>query len=117
MTQPQHSSQFIDEMNKRLASEIMQIKQELSTIASKHGKDYQTTFPEYGRSEEDNATEMSDYQARASTEAAIEERLNNLQAAKKHISENTYGVTEQGALIPEARLRANPAATTIIEST
>lgn len=106
MLNKHHSPEFIQEMNLQLKAEKDRLEQELRTIGSK--------FPEYGRNEEDNATEIADYQATSATESTLEERLRNVTDALNRIKIGTYGITENGQIIPEQRLRANPAATTII---
>lgn len=102
----QHSPEFIKEMKEKLISEKKRLEQELNAISPK--------FPEYGRNEEDNATEIADYQATSATENTLEERLRSVTVALDHIEQGTYGSTHEGKLIPEDRLRANPAATTVI---
>ena len=71
-------------------------------------------FPDYGRSEEENATEVADYEALQATNTAVTQRLEEIDLALDRIDKQAYGVTEDGVLIPEGRLRANPAATTVI---
>jgi len=106
MLNKHHSPELIQEMNLQLKAEKDRLEQELRAIGSK--------FPEYGRNEEDNATEIADYQATSATESTLEERLRNVTEALNRIKRGTYGITEDGQTIPEKRLRANPAATTII---
>jgi len=72
-------------------------------------------YPEYGRNEEDNVTEMADYQASKATENTLEERLSNVTAALERIDQGSYGVTADGETIPEVRLRANPAADSVVK--
>ncbi len=100
-----HTQAFIEEMKGRLLEEKKALSGEL---------DESTNFPDYGRSEEENATEVADYQALAATSSAASERLVEIDAALERIGKQTYGVTEDGIIIPEDRLRANPAATTVI---
>ncbi len=114
MTQLKHSAVFIAEMKTRLHEEEKRLQKELASMASKHGNDYEANFPDYGRSEEDNATEMGDYAATAATEKTLEMQLKSIQEALERIDAGAFGVTTDGKLIPEERLRANPAATTII---
>jgi RNA polymerase-binding transcription factor DksA len=109
-----HKPEFIDEMKKALQEEKKQLENKLNSIAHKEGADYQANFPEYGRNDEDNATEIADYQATSSTENALEQRLHGIQNALERVDHNIYGITEDGKLIPEDRLRANPAAITTI---
>ncbi len=110
----QHKPDFIAEMKKALQEEKKQLENKLNSIAHKEGSDYQANFADYGRNDEDNATEIADYQATSSTEKTLEERLHSIQDALKRADSNAYGITEDGKLIPEERLRANPAATTTI---
>lgn len=106
MRNKHHSPKFIQEMNLQLKAEKNRLKKELRALGSE--------FPEYGRNDEDNATEIADYQATSATENTLEERLRHVTEALNRIKEGTYGVTEDGQIIPEQRLRANPAATTVI---
>lgn len=106
MLNKHHSPEFIQEMNLQLKAEKDHLEQELRALGSE--------FPEYGRNEEDNATEIADYQATSATESTLEEHLRNVTEALNRIKIGTYGITEDGQIIPEKRLRANPAATTII---
>ncbi|HSX24395.1 MAG TPA: hypothetical protein VLG69_00285 [Candidatus Andersenbacteria bacterium] len=91
-------------MKDRLEEERKQLLHELA----------QAQMPEYGRSEEENVTEMEDYQSVMATTNAAKERLNEVEEALQRIQDTTYGVTEDGKEIPEERLRANPAAKTLI---
>lgn len=100
-----HTQAFIEEMKGRLLEEKKSLTGEVEESAN---------FPDYGRSEEENATEVADYQALAATNSAASERLAEIDAALERIAKETYGVTEDGTVIPEDRLRANPAATTVI---
>ncbi len=106
MSKKQHHPDFIRAMKERLEADKGRIQQELSSL--------DTNFPEYGRHEEDNAAEIADYQASSATESALESRLREINKALDRIERGKYGITEEGELIPEQRLRANPAATTVI---
>lgn len=100
-----HTQAFIEEMKQQLLEERKTLSGEVEESAN---------FPDYGRSEEENATEVADYQALAATNTAVTERLEEINAALERIEKQTYGVTEDGEVIPEGRLRANPAATTLV---
>ncbi len=99
-----HTQEFINEMKARLEDEQSKLLHELD----------EEEIPEYGRSEEENVTEMEDYQSLVATTNAAKERLVEIEEALERINTNTYGVTEDGQEIPEDRLRANPAAKTRI---
>lgn len=111
----QHNQNFINEMKTQLEGERKEVEDKLKTFTHQSNGDYQADFPEYGRSDEDNATEMADHAAASSTEAVLEQRLKNINAALNRVESGTYGLTSNGELIPEDRLRANPAATTLVE--
>ncbi|MCE9643311.1 MAG: hypothetical protein K8Q97_03260 [Candidatus Andersenbacteria bacterium] len=100
-----HTQDFINEMKARLESEKALMLGELSEDSS---------FPDYGRNDEDNATEVENYQSMSAVTSAAKERLDEVEDALNRISAGTYGVTESGEMIPENRLRANPAATTLV---
>ena len=100
-----HTSDFIEEMKQRLLEEKKALAGEVKESSE---------FPDYGRSEEENADEVADYQALKATNSAASQRLAEIDAALEAIEKQTYGVTEDGTIIPEDRLRANPAATTVI---
>ena len=110
-----HTEEFIEEMRGVLEQEEKRLMTELKAISHQTDGDTEADFPDYGRNDEDNATEIADYQALSSTATVIEERLKDVQAALARIEAGKYGTTEDGRMIPENRLRANPAAKTLVE--
>ncbi|MEX1112674.1 MAG: TraR/DksA family transcriptional regulator [Candidatus Andersenbacteria bacterium] len=109
-----HSPEFIQEMKMALQEEEQDVRAKLERLARKEEGDYQADFPDYGRKDEENASEVADYQASYATTEALEARLEEVGAALKRIEAGTYGATGDGEEIPEDRLRANPAATTLV---
>jgi len=103
---PQHNQQFIEEMKQLLTAEKANLEREITR---------EEQFPEYGRHDDENAAEMADYSAAAATEETLEARLKEVDGALQRIVTGTYGQTENGELIPEERLRANPAAITLVK--
>ena len=62
---------------------------------------------------EERASEIADFEDRSSVEFALEERANKIKAALARLDDDTYGTCVVCTLpIEEARLDANPAATT-----
>ena len=113
-----HSLEFIAEMKQKLETELALLTSELNSVAHKSdGGDFTADYPDYGRNEEDNATEVADFVATAATTEATEARLKEVQEALERLAQGNYGITAEGEEIPEDRLRANPAATTIIKRT
>lgn len=115
MNTTSHTTEFIEEMKQALTKEKEQLTEELEKRANESEGDFQAKYPEYGRNEEENVTEIADYQAIASTTEQSEGRLKEIEETFERIEEGTYGVTQDGEEIPEARLRANPAATTLVQ--
>lgn len=113
-----HSPQFIEDMKKRLVDEESALTSELSHLTAPHGdantKEITAQFPEYGDNEEDNASEVEEYTNRLGTKHEVEVRLREVRQALHRIEQGTYGMTDDGQTIPEERLRANPAATTLV---
>ncbi len=111
----EHAPDFIAEMKAVLTEEKHKIQQELSVISHEQDGERVANFPEYDRDEEVNATESADFQATESTTLTLRERLKEVEKALMSIEAGSYGKTAEGELIPVERLRANPAATTIIK--
>ncbi len=109
-----HSDEFIAEMRRLLEEEKSRLEQELGGSAHKQEGNYVADFPVYGQGEEDNATEIADYTAKSAVTEAKEARLREVNAALSRIAEGKYGLTDKGEIIPEKRLHANPAATTLV---
>lgn len=111
----QHRPEFITEMKTALLQEKKQLESELGQISHKKSGDYEADYPDYERDEESNAMEVADFTAVNATTEATEKRLKDVINALETIENGTYGVTSEGELIPEGRLKANPAATTVIK--
>ena len=112
---PQHSAEFIADMKQRLAVERDELLSRLGKHAHIEHGDYVGTAPEYERHDEENAMESADQVTIEGITEAEEARLKEVEAALNRIEIGTYGVTAAGELIPEGRLKANPAATTIVK--
>ena len=115
MTTSSHSPEFINEMKQKLEAEQAILKTELDNSATYIDGEWQAKFPEYGEDDESNAMEIDQATAQAAVVSANAERLREIEAALGRIESSTYGLTVDGHLIPEDRLRANPAATTILK--
>lgn len=111
-----HSQEFINEMKARLEAERGELRARLDGHAHKDHGDYVATAPEYARHEEENAMEAADQVALEGITEAEETRLKEVEAALARMEAGSFGLTESGELIPEARLRANPAATGLVSS-
>ncbi len=72
-------------------------------------------FSELGSEEGENASEVEKFANDLSVMEGLEERLKKVDAALKRVEDGTYGKCEMGDEIDEARLRAEPAASTCIK--
>jgi DnaK suppressor protein len=62
------------------------------------------------------AEQVEEFEERTAVEVELENKLNSIKKALKRIEEGSYGVCEVGGEpIEEARLEANPAATTCLK--
>ena len=102
-------------MQAKLLDEKKLLESELSQISHKQDGNVEGNYPDYERDEEANAMEAADYESTTATTEATEGRLKDVDKALDAITEGRYGITSEGELIPENRLRANPAATTIVK--
>lgn len=110
-----HSAAFIEQMRQKLQQEKTELNQRLGHIAHKSEEaGFEADFPDYGRNEEENANEVADAVALSATTEAMESRLKEVEEALERIEKGAYGIASSGELIPEGRLRANPAATTTV---
>ena len=93
-------------MKQRLLDEREQLVAELAQDANS---------PAYGRHEDENASEVADATALTATTDALAKRLEEVNGALIRIDSGAYGITSEGDVIPENRLRANPAAINLIK--
>ena len=111
-----HSEAFIAQMKEQLEKEQAELSGELGEISesSKAGESHPKHI-EYGRDEESNAMEVGDQETNEAVMNATSARLGEIELALQRIEAGTYGMDENGEMIPEARLRANPAASTNVK--
>ncbi|MFA5069817.1 MAG: TraR/DksA C4-type zinc finger protein [Patescibacteria group bacterium] len=105
---------FITEMKEKLESERTDLRKRLGLLGPEDKKvkdDFHAKFPQYGSSEEDNATEVAQYQDNVSLEGNLEGRLKEVEEALVKINKGGYGRCENcQEEIPRERLEVNPAA-------
>ena len=111
--------QFIKKMEEELITKQTKLREELSSFADKSVKkedDYNTRFPDYGDKDEENATEVADFQDNLSLERNLEKLLSEVDVALEKIKEGTYGKCSKcDKEIDVARLEAFPAAILCID--
>ena len=105
--------------HQKLLEQQKELRGLLGRFAAKdpHVKDeFQSRFPDYGASQEDNATEVADYEDELSIEQDLERALRDVDAALDRVAHETYGQCSVcGKAIEVERLRLLPATTLCIE--
>lgn len=112
-------NKLLKELRKKLESDKKEIENELQKIAVKDKKipgDYDTKFPSYGSSMDENAMEVTDYQDRLSLHHTLKVDLLKINNALGKMKAGTYGMCENCTQpISIERLRANSAATVCLD--
>ncbi|QQS21039.1 MAG: TraR/DksA C4-type zinc finger protein [Candidatus Moraniibacteriota bacterium] len=108
---------ILSELKEKLLFEKKRIEEALSKFAVKNADgDYQTRMEEIGTDMDENATEVEAYVDNIAVEANLEQELRDILSALKKMEEGNYGICEEsGQEIPLERLRAYPAARTIVK--
>ena len=110
-----------DHYKKKIEEELAAVEKELATVGHKNpdnANDWEAT-PDEGEILESDDQEVADkitgYEGNTAILKQLEIRYNELTDALGRISDGTYGVCSVGGEpIEEARLEANPAATTCV---
>ncbi len=113
------SEQFVKEMEQKLLSEKKRLEEDLSSFAKKdtyERDDFDTKFPDFGDTQEDNAAEVADYDSNLSVEHNLESQLKDIDEALDRIKKGTFGIClKTGKEIKEERLRVLPSAKYALE--
>ncbi len=75
--------------------EKAKLEKELAKFAKKKSgsdEDFDTTFPDYGDKEDENAAEVADYVVNLSMEENLEKALRDTDQSLKRLKEGTYGI-------------------------
>lgn len=109
------NQQLVEENKQKLLAEQKRLRGILKHDATFDGPgefpgDYKPNFPEVGREEGENASEVEQFTNDLGVINALEEKLKKVEAALKRIEEGKYGLNEDGSEIDEDRLRALPEA-------
>lgn len=108
-------------MNKALIAEnkkkLLAEQKRLRAILEKHGRfegkgefpgDYKPAYPEIGQTDDENASESTQFGTNLAVARDLEARLTKIEAALARIADGTYGRCKAGDEIEEKRLRAVP---------
>ena len=111
---------LIQENKAKLESELKRIRGVLGHMDTADGAgefpgDFKPKFPEVGREDGENASEVEQYANDLGETAVLEEKLKKIESALQRIADGTYGKCTQGDEIEEDRLRAVPEAETCMK--
>ncbi|MFH1366985.1 MAG: TraR/DksA C4-type zinc finger protein [Patescibacteria group bacterium] len=110
---------FIAEMKEKLEGERADLRKRLGALGpeDKKAKDeFHAKLPQYGDSDEDNATEVAQYQDDLSLEGNLQGKLAEVDKALDRLEKGDYGKCENcGEEIPRERLEVNPAASVCVK--
>lgn len=102
---------FLGDVKRRLQKEYDRLMGRVSSLMDK-GK---TLWHEHGDKEDDNASEVSEFQDTLSLGKNMEKNLDEVKAALQQVDAGTYGICSNcGKQIEEARLKLVPSATLCI---
>jgi RNA polymerase-binding protein DksA len=104
----------LGKLKEKLISEKKRIEENLAvseTNKSGTDREYQTTFPEIERDQEQNADEMEIYESNLATDETLKSELKKIDTALSRIKSGEYGFcTNCKKEIPLERLKAYPQA-------
>ncbi len=106
-----------EELRAALYAEKDSLEEELASYGKKVGGDWQGTaagFEEEEADDVDAADKMEELTVNVPLVEELESRHKEIVAALARMEDGTYGLTESGDPIDVKRLRANPAATTLV---
>jgi len=105
-------SNFLDKIKTLLLEQKDKIEIELKSIGrhdSPTSADYDTSFPDYGDKEDENASEVATYTDNLAVEKTLETRLRDTLSALSNLVKGNYGKCKYcGEQIDERRLLARP---------
>ncbi len=109
---------ILEQIKKNLAEEKARLEKELGGFATKDktvADNYQSKFPSYGDSEDENAAEVADYSDNLSLEHTLEMQLRDVNQALEAIANDKYGICKYCKQpIEEARLVARPTSSSCV---
>ncbi|MBI5221718.1 MAG: TraR/DksA C4-type zinc finger protein [Candidatus Magasanikbacteria bacterium] len=112
MAKSNFNKEFLDKIKTTLLEEKDRLEKELARFSKRnpHTSDsYDSTFPEYGDKDDENAAEVAEYAAEVPLEESFEKTLRDTIIALKRLEEGGYGVCKYCKKpIEEKRLLARP---------
>jgi RNA polymerase-binding protein DksA len=92
-TKSPYSADFLNKAKTLLLEEKAKLEKELAKFAKKKSEgDYDTTFPDYGDKEDENAAEVADYAVNLSLEENLEKSLRDTNQSLARMEKGEYGI-------------------------
>ena len=111
-TDAKFNAEFLERVKTMLLAEKAKLEKELSKFAKKNPEatdDYDSTFPDYGDKEDENAAEVADYVVNLSLEENLEKSLRDVNQSLERLEAGKYGICKYcNNPIEEKRLLARP---------
>ncbi|MDD4477081.1 MAG: TraR/DksA C4-type zinc finger protein [Patescibacteria group bacterium] len=118
-SKPSFSKEFLAKIEENLLKEKIKMENELNKFAKKNPdveNDYNSTFPDYGDKEDENASEVADYETNLALEKNLEKNLRDVVNSLQRIKKGTYGICKYCKKpIEEKRLLARPTSNACME--
>jgi RNA polymerase-binding transcription factor DksA len=112
MNKTNFNKDFLNKIKTTLLQEKDRLEKELNKFTKRNAHasdDYDSTFPEYGDKDDENAAEVAEYAAEVPLEESFEKTLRDVNISLKRLDEGTYGVCKYCKKpIEEKRLLARP---------
>ena len=94
-TKSPYSADFLKKAEAMLLAEKAKLEKELEKFSKKksgQSDDYDTTFPDYGDKEDENAAEVADYVVNLSLEENLEKSLRDTNQSLDRMAKGEYGI-------------------------
>jgi len=117
-TKEAFTADFLKKIQNVLAQEKERLDKELEKFTKKNPNvegDYNSTFPDYGDKEDENAAEVAQYAANLPLEESLEKTLRDVNSSLERLKKDSYGICKYcGEPIEEKRLLARPTSSACI---
>jgi RNA polymerase-binding transcription factor DksA len=94
-TKSPYSADFLKKVGALLLEEKAKLERELAKFSKKKSNsadDFDTTFPDYGDKEDENAAEVADYVVNLSLEENLEKSLRDTNQSLARMEKGEYGI-------------------------
>ncbi|MBI2443694.1 MAG: TraR/DksA C4-type zinc finger protein [Candidatus Magasanikbacteria bacterium] len=113
------SADFLSKIKGLLSQEEAKLEHGLAGFTKKNphvADDFNSTFPDYGDKDDENAAEVAEYAANLSIEQDLERLLRDVKRALQQLKDGSYGICKYcHQPIEERRLLARPTSSACVE--